>query len=69
MVKVELSHSDVEGRHKSMTLDDYKAERLFLELSKGQINPALLNEGPYTLTNLSVRDEDGIIYNTVTFIP
>ena len=69
MVKIEYSNSKTKNCYKSITLDDYSAERLFLELSEGRINPALLNEGPYTLTNLSVQDENGIIYDTAKFIP
>ena len=69
MVRIEFSNSKVEGLNKSVTWDDYKAERFFVYLSNGQINPALLNEGPYTLTDFIYRDEDNMIFDTVTFIP
>ena len=69
MVRIEFSNSRVEGLHKSVTWDDYKAERFLLYLSNGRINPAVLNEGPCTLKDLNFRDEDNKIFDTVTFIP
>ena len=69
MVRIEFSNSRVEGLHKSVTWDDHKAERFLLYLSNGRINPAVLNEGPCTLRDLNFRDEDNMIFDTVTFIP
>lgn len=69
MVKIEFSNSTIKNCRKSIILDDYRAERMFWELSNGRINPALLNEGLYMLTNLSVQDENGMIYDTAKFIP
>ena len=69
MVRIEFSNSKVEGLNKSVTWEDYKAERFLLYLSNGRINPAVLNEGPCTLRDLSYRDEDNMIFDTITFIP
>lgn len=69
MVKIEYSNSDLKDCRKTEILDDYKAERLFLKLSNGRINPAVLDEGSYTMKDLCIQDENGIIYDTVTFIP
>lgn len=69
MVKIEYSNSDLKDCRKTEILDDYQAERLFLKLSNGSINPAVLDEGSYTMKDLSIQDESGIIYDTVTFIP
>ena len=70
MVTIEYSNSEVKNCSKTEIVDDYTAERLFLKLSYGSINPALLDEGPYTMTGLSIQDEESqIIYDTVTFIP
>ena len=70
MVKVEYSNSEVKNCFKSEVLDDYTAERLFLKLSNGSVNPAVLDEGPYTMTGLSIQDDDSqVVYDTITFIP
>lgn len=69
MVKIEFSNSRVEGLHKSEDWPDYKAEQFLLYLTNGQINPAVLNDGPYTLTNLIYRDEDNMVFDTITFVP
>ena len=70
MVKVEYSNSEVKNCFKSEIVDDYTAERLFLKLSNGSINPAVLNEGPYTMTGISIQDDESqVVYDTVTFIP
>ena len=69
MVRIEFSNSREEALHKSVTWDDYKAERFFLYLSNGRINPAVLNEGPCTLRDLNYRDEDNMTFDTVTFFP
>lgn len=61
MVRIEFSNSREEGLHKSVTWDDYKAERFLLYLSNGRINPAVMNEDPCTLRNLIYRDEDNMI--------
>ena len=70
MVKVEYSNSEVKNCFKSEVLDDYTAERLILKLSNGSINPAVLNDGSYTMTGLSIQDDDSqVVYDVVTFIP
>ena len=70
MVKVEYSNSEVKNCFKSEIVDDYTAERLFLKLSNGSINPAVLNEGPYTMTGISIQDDESqVVYDTVTLIP
>lgn len=70
MVKIEYSNSEIKECRKTEILDDYSAERLLLDLSNGQINPAVLNEGLFTMTGLAIKDEESLnIYDTVTFIP
>ena len=69
MVNIEYSNSNLKDCHKTEVLDDYSAERLFLKLSGGHIK-AVLDEGAYTMTGLSIQDKDSVnVYDTVTFIP
>ena len=70
MVRVEYSNSDLKDCRKTEIMDDYSAERLFLKLTNGEINPAVLDEGPYTITGLPIQDDGCLnIYDTATFIP
>lgn len=70
MVRVEYSNSDLKDCCKTEILDDYSAERLFLKLTNGAINPSVLDEGPYTITGLSVQEDGDLnIYDSATFIP
>lgn len=68
MVTVEYSNSKDQNLKLTEKLDDYTAERLFLRLSGGSVNPAVLNEGDYTLEDIEVC-KDNVMYDTVTFIP
>lgn len=68
MVTVKYSNSKNKDAKLIEQLDDYTAERLFLKLSGGNVNPAVLNEGDYTLENIEVN-KDNVIYDTVVFIP
>lgn len=68
MVTVKYSNSKNKDAKLIEQLDDYTAERLFLKLSGGSVNPAVLNEGDYTLENIEVN-KDNVIYDTVIFIP
>lgn len=68
MVTVKYSNSKNKDAKLIEQLDDYTAERLFLKLSGGSVNPAVLNEGDYTLENIEVN-KDNVIYDTVVFIP
>lgn len=68
MVTVKYSNSKNKDVKLIEQLDDYTAERLFLKLSGGSVNPAVLNEGDYTLENIEVN-KDNVIYDSVVFIP